>query len=77
VACKPAVHRKLDVPKQYDISFVGRFCPGPRNELLDLLRSKFPDHFIGQAYLEEMAGIYSASRIVFKRCGRRVERLPP
>jgi len=67
LACDPAIHRRLDVPIQYDISFVGRFCPGPRNDLLDLLRSRFPDHFIGQAQFEEMARIYSASRIVFNR----------
>ena len=67
LACDPDVHRKHDVPKPYDISFVGRRCPGPRDELLELIRRQIADHFIGQAFFDDMARIYSASRIVFNR----------
>ena len=59
LACDPAVHRKHDVPKQYDVSFVGRFCPGTRNELLDLLRHKIPNHLVRQGYFDKTARIYS------------------
>ncbi len=63
----PGVRRPQHAAKQFDVSFVGHFCPGPRNELLELIRRSFPNHFIGQAYFGEMARIYSASRIVFNR----------
>jgi glycosyltransferase involved in cell wall biosynthesis len=67
LACDPEIHRRHEVPKQFNVSFVGRTCPGPRDELLNLIRRNFPNHFIGQAYFDEMARVYSASRIVFNR----------
>jgi DUF based on E. rectale Gene description (DUF3880)/Glycosyl transferases group 1 len=67
LACDPAIHCKHDVPKQYDFSFVGNLFPGPRSDLLDRLRRRFPKHFIGNCYFEEMARTYSASRAVFNR----------
>ena len=33
----------------------------------ELIRRQFPEHFIGQAFFDEMARIYSASRVVFNR----------
>src|SRR5205823_7453015 len=53
-----------------DISFVGNRFPGPRAELIDLLKTRYPSHFVGNAYLDEMARIYSASRVVFNRSVR-------
>jgi hypothetical protein len=67
LASDPEIHRRHDVGKEYDIAFVGHVFPGPRAELLGLLVKRFPGHFIGQAYLDEMARIYSASRVVFNR----------
>jgi DUF based on E. rectale Gene description (DUF3880) len=67
LACDPAIHRKHDLPKQYDFSFVGNLFPGPRSDLLDRLRRQFAKHFIGNCYFEEMARTYSASRTVFNR----------
>ena len=67
LACDPVLHRPHGGPKRYDIGFVGHELPGPRAELLDLLRRKYPDHFIGRAYFEEMAAAYSASRLSFNR----------
>jgi spore maturation protein CgeB len=103
VACDPAFHRKLDVGKKYDVSFIGnvlpggdtglvemakktfrsmfidnRFAPdvrslmngfrvGQRGKLLRLVQETFDNVFVGNAYLEEMARIYSESRIVFNR----------
>ncbi len=67
LACDPAVHRKHDVPKQYDVAFVGHIFPGPRDELLQAIAREFPGHFIGRAFFDEMARVYSASRVVFNR----------
>ena len=38
LACDPEIHRKHDVAKQYDVAFVGNVFPGPRAELLNLIR---------------------------------------
>ncbi len=53
--------------EQYDFAFVGNVFPGPRAELLELLRRRYPRSFVGRAYFEEMAKIYSAARLVFNR----------
>ena len=67
LACDPGVHRRHDVPKRFDFGFVGNLSPGLRNDLLGQLRERFPNHFIGNAYFEKMAEIYSACRVVFNR----------
>jgi len=67
LACDPEVHRKHDIPEQYDVAFVGNVFPGPREELLNLIRRKYRNAFIGQCYFDEMARTYSASRTVFNR----------
>lgn len=70
LACDPAVHRPHDVLHRYDVCFVGNPFPGPRAELVDLLRRHFPAHFVGRAYFDDMARTYSASRIGFNRSVR-------
>ncbi len=67
LACDPEIHRKHDVPKRFDVAFVGNVFPGPRAELLDLIRRKYPNSFLGQAYFDEMARTYSAARMAFNR----------
>ena len=67
LACDPEIHSKHEVPKSIDVCFVGNVFPGERADLLDLLRSRFPNVFVGQRYFEEMAQTYSASRTVFNR----------
>jgi GT2 family glycosyltransferase/tetratricopeptide (TPR) repeat protein/2-polyprenyl-3-methyl-5-hydroxy-6-metoxy-1,4-benzoquinol methylase len=67
LACDPEIHSKHDVEKQYDFAFVGHVFPGPRAELLETLRRRYLSHFVGHAYFEEMARIYSAARTVFNR----------
>jgi GT2 family glycosyltransferase/2-polyprenyl-3-methyl-5-hydroxy-6-metoxy-1,4-benzoquinol methylase/tetratricopeptide (TPR) repeat protein len=67
LACDPTIHRKHDVPRQYDVCFVGHLAPGDRTEAIRLLQSRFANAFVGQRYFEEMARTYSASRIVFNR----------
>src|SRR5207244_585630 len=63
----PAIHRKHHLAKQYDVSFVGNLCPGPRTELLEQIRRRFPNTFVGRAYFEAMAQTYSMSKTVFNR----------
>ena len=67
LACDPEIHAKHDVAKQYDVAFVGNVFPGPRSELLEVIRRRYLRTFIGQRYFEEMANTYSAARIVFNR----------
>ncbi len=67
LACDPEIHGKHEVAKQYDVAFVGHVFPGPRADLLNLIRRKYRASFIGQCYFEEMARTYSAARTVFNR----------
>ncbi|MBI3862380.1 MAG: glycosyltransferase [Planctomycetia bacterium] len=67
LACDPEIHAKHNLPKQFDISFVGNLFPGPREDLLRLIHEKFPNSFIGQRFFMDMACTYSESRIVFNR----------
>ena len=67
LACDPDVHRRFDVAKVHDVAFVGNLFPGPRAELVHLLQRRFRSTFVGRAYFEEMARVYSAARLVFNR----------
>jgi 2-polyprenyl-3-methyl-5-hydroxy-6-metoxy-1,4-benzoquinol methylase len=70
LACDPAVHRKHDVAKQFDVCFVGNEFPGERTELVRLIQRKFLNTFVGRQYFDDMARTYSSSRIVFNRSVR-------
>ena len=66
LACDPEIHKKLDIPKEYDIGFVGREGrKSARPSHLEFLRKKYPNSFIGTADFRKMAEIYSASKIGF------------
>jgi O-antigen biosynthesis protein len=67
LACDPEIHCKHEIAKLYDAAFVGNVFPGPRGDLLDLIRRRYPRSFVGNAYFEEMARTYSSARIVFNR----------
>ena len=67
LACDPAIHAKHELAKRYEVAFVGNVFPGPRSELLEVIRRRYLRTFIGQRYFEEMARTYSAARIVFNR----------
>jgi GT2 family glycosyltransferase/tetratricopeptide (TPR) repeat protein/2-polyprenyl-3-methyl-5-hydroxy-6-metoxy-1,4-benzoquinol methylase len=67
LACDPDVHRRREAANEYDWCFVGNLFPGPRQELLGLLKERFPRCFVGRCYFEEMARVYSASRLAFNR----------
>ena len=70
LACDPEIHRPYPVEKQYDFSFVGNLIGQERGVLLETLSQKYPAHFIGQKYFEEMSRVYSASRLIFNRSVR-------
>jgi len=67
LACDPQLHRRHDVSKQFDVCFVGSLYPGDRSDLLSLIRQSYRNTFSGQCYGDEMARVYSASRVVFNR----------
>ncbi|MEX2118242.1 MAG: glycosyltransferase [Pirellulales bacterium] len=67
LAADPEIHRQHGIPKKYDVSFVGNLFPGPRTDLVRLLQQHFRHSFVGRAYFDEMARIYSASHVVFNR----------
>jgi protein-L-isoaspartate O-methyltransferase len=67
LACDPEIHRRHDVPKRYDLAFVGHLHPGPRAELVDVLRRRFPDTLVATLFFEAMARAYSSARLVFNR----------
>jgi GT2 family glycosyltransferase/tetratricopeptide (TPR) repeat protein/2-polyprenyl-3-methyl-5-hydroxy-6-metoxy-1,4-benzoquinol methylase len=67
LACDPDIHRRHEVATEYDVAFVGNLFPGPREDLLERIRRRFPRTFIGRAYFEEMARVYSAARTAFNR----------
>ena len=67
LACDPEIHRPYQATKQFDFSFVGNLVGTERSALLESLVQKYPDNFVGQKYFEEMARIYSASRLIFNR----------
>ena len=67
LACDPEIHRPWPVKNKWDVCFVGRVSPGPRQELLQLIVDQFPRSFIGQSYFDEYAQTLSASHIGFNR----------
>jgi len=65
LGCDPGL-KKIDVPKKYDIGFVGRNADKyDRGRHLPLLQKRFPDSYIGQAPSPKIAEIYSSSKIGF------------
>ncbi len=67
LACDPEIHRRHPLPKERDVAFVGNLFPGARSELVGRILERHPDSFVGRAYFDEMARLYSSSRIVFNR----------
>jgi len=67
LACSPALHRPWPVPKDLDICFVGNVSSPERARLLGLLGGAFPSHFIGNAYGQQMALMYSRAKLAFNR----------
>ncbi|MFP5378596.1 MAG: glycosyltransferase [Vicinamibacteria bacterium] len=72
LGCDPAMHGPVDGPKRYDIGFVGSLTEHhqKRQRLLGQLGRRFDVH-VERAFLREMAGVLSASRIVFNDAVKR------
>jgi len=70
VACDPKIHGHRDLPKKYDIGFVGNVLLDPRRlKLLQILSSHFKLNDFTKFYpKEKIAEIYSQSKIVFNSC---------
>jgi GT2 family glycosyltransferase/tetratricopeptide (TPR) repeat protein/2-polyprenyl-3-methyl-5-hydroxy-6-metoxy-1,4-benzoquinol methylase len=67
LACDPLIHARQDMPVSFNVSFVGNLIGQERMRLLELLRSEIAGVHIGRHYFEEMAAVFSASRVVFNR----------
>lgn len=67
LACDPVIHARQEVPISYNLSFVGNYIGEERIRVLQLLQAEIPETHIGRHYFEEMAAVYSASRLVFNR----------
>ncbi len=75
LACDPQVHRRYDVPKRYDIGFVGSVRSGyeRRRVLVERLARRFTINDYSQPHTPaEMARLHSESRLVFN-CSMRHE----
>jgi glycosyltransferase involved in cell wall biosynthesis len=66
LACDPEIHRDFGLEPVYDVTFVGSVTAAHRrrNVLLQQLSRRFPLH-LERCFLEEMALVFSRSRIVF------------
>jgi hypothetical protein len=67
LACDPVIHARHDTPAAFDISFVGNLIGDERVRLVQLLQAEFSNVYVGRHYFEQMAAVYSASRLVFNR----------
>jgi len=67
LACNPELHRPLECGQDLDVAFVGNPGTPERQRLLGLIRSHFPNSFVGNAYGDDMARVYSRAKIVFNR----------
>ena len=67
LACDPDIHGRQQTETPFDIAFVGHVFPGERQRLLDEIARRYPNSYVGQCYLEEMANVYSSAKIVFNR----------
>ena len=62
---------ELRAPPRYDIAFVGNLRSGwhpRRRKLLEEVKKRHPNTFLGTAHPEEMAEIYGHARIVLNEC---------
>jgi len=69
-ACDPEVHKKFELPKIYDIVFVGNTnidIYSERVRLLKLIAEKFNLKVFNNVYGADLAKIYSQAKIVFNK----------
>jgi glycosyltransferase involved in cell wall biosynthesis/SAM-dependent methyltransferase/Tfp pilus assembly protein PilF len=67
LACSPELHAVETRGQRYDFAYVGNPNNDPfdrRTRLLETLKARFPKHFVGRAWPEDMARIYAQAKIV-------------
>lgn len=67
LGCEPLLHGKKEQKKNFDVSFIGCDGWGNRRKLIQKIRNKFPNSYIGKADHKDIGSIYSQSKIVFNR----------
>ncbi len=65
VACDPSTHPNASQATQWDVAFVGTEGGLPRKFILQAIREKYPNSFIGQASHTRLMDIYGCSKIGF------------
>ncbi len=65
LGCDPQVHRPRQLPQKYDLAFVGNDGGVPRKFLLQEMRERYPNSFVGRAPYTQMAEIYGQAKIGF------------
>ena len=65
VGCDPEIHKRLELPRTYDIGYVGTNGDSPRKFILQALEERYPNSYIAHAYYLDMCRIYSQSKIGF------------
>ncbi|MFP4501914.1 MAG: glycosyltransferase [Candidatus Hydrogenedentota bacterium] len=71
LACCPELHDLPEMPRTYDIAYVGSFSTeedSRRQQLLNTVAARYPNHYIGRAWPHEMARIYAQAKIVVNTC---------
>lgn len=71
LACSPQLHAAGPFDRSLDVAYVGSFSTEEdqrRPRLLNEIRRRYPNHFIGKAWPEQMARIYASSKIVVNAC---------
>lgn len=71
LACDPEIHSRRSMQKKFDVGFVGSIFPGTRRAQLlqKLCEKRFYVH-VQRCFWDEMAHVFSESRIVFNNCAR-------
>jgi hypothetical protein len=64
-ACDDELHGEKGVRRELDIAFVGNDGGIPRKFLLQEIRERFPNSYIGEASYREIGDIYSRAKIGF------------
>ncbi len=66
LGCDSEVHKKLNIAKKYEIGFVGRDAKKfARGKQIEILKSRYPNSFMGEMDFKQIPQIYSASKIGF------------
>lgn len=71
LACSPELHDTGSFERTVDVAYVGSFSTEEdqrRPRLLEEIRNRYPNHYIGKAWPEDMARIYARSKIVVNAC---------